>query len=311
MTHARLDLKRYLVVPVWFGCNNNCVTCMLSGIRGSLSPMGFEEFKKIVTKARDDGRFEGLILSGAEVTTFDDLERYIAFASSMGCFRKIQIQTNGRRLSDKRYLKRLIDLGVNEYFVSIYGTENIHDSLTQVRGAYRETMEGVRNLAAYDVNVVSNTVLSKTNYHDIPGLMESLLDEKISETHLWNFFPMEAMDSGDLLVGINDLLLLLRELLQVIEPAERPFVLKGFPECLRVSPFFLDNFFPAASLPHGFWERFRDCGFGTCVHREKCGSSTCWGLSRAYINKFGDESQILSPLHGARHKAQGARKDQV
>ncbi len=296
MTQGRLDLKRYLVIPVWFGCNNNCITCMLSGMRGSLSPAGFENFKGILTEARDRGIFEGLILSGAEVTIFDDLERYIGFASSLGCFRTIQIQTNGRRLGDREYLKRIIDLGVNEFFVSIYGTEHIHDAMTRVRGSFRETMNGIRNLEAYDVNVVSNTVLSKINRNDIPGLMESLLSERISETHLWNFFPMEESDTGDLIVSINDLFVLLGELSQVIEPVERPFVLKGFPECINAGQFVLDSFFPAASLPEGFWEKFSRSGFGTCVHRDRCGSKTCWGLSRAYINKFGDERQFLSPV---------------
>lgn len=295
MSNTRLDLKKYLVVPVWFGCNNDCITCMLSGIRQDLSPVNFDDFKKILYKAKDREIFEGLILSGAEVTNFEGLERYVEFASSLGCFKKIQIQTNGRRLSDRAYLNNLILLGINEFFVSIYGTEAIHDKLTRVTGSYRETMKGLRNLETYDVNVVSNTVLSMVNFNDIPGLMASLMEERISETHLWNFFPMEERDSGDMLVSINDLFVLLRDLLQVIEPVERPFVLKGFPECLNVSPFYLDNFFPAASLPNGFWDKFSQCGFGTCVHRNICSSSSCWGLSRAYINKFGDERLALSP----------------
>jgi len=269
---------------------------MLSGLKGRLNPIGFENFKRILKEVRDTGGFENLILSGAEVTIFEDLEKYIGFASSLGCFRKIQIQTNGRRLRDKGYLRRIIDLGVNEFFVSIYGSEDIHDALTRVRGSYRETMEGIRNLNSFDVNVVSNTVLSSVNYHDIPSLMKSLMEERISETHLWNFFPMEERDSGDLLVNMNDLLSLLKRLLQVIEPTERPFVLKGFPECLKVSPFIADNFFPATSLPGAFWKRFDECGFGTCVLRDRCSSSTCWGLSRAYINKYGNERQLLSPF---------------
>jgi MoaA/NifB/PqqE/SkfB family radical SAM enzyme len=296
MTGGRLDLGKYLVISLWFGCNNNCITCMLSEIRDTLSPIGFEKFKSILTEAGEAGRFEGLILSGAEVTIFNDLERYITFASSLGRFSRIQIQTNGRRLGDKEYLRRLIDLGVNEFFVSIYGTEAIHDSLTRVKGSYRETMEGVRNLESFNVRVVSNTVLSRINYHDMPLLMEALMEERISENHLWNFFPMEKNDTGDLLVGINDFLVLLRDLVQVVEPAERPFVLKGFPECIPVSPFIPDNFFPATALPRAFWEKFGECGFGTCVHRDKCASGSCWGLSSAYINKYGDERNLLSPL---------------
>ena len=69
------------------------------------------------------GRFDGLILSGAEVTTCPELEAYVRHAASLGRFKKIQIQTNGRRLSDRGRLEGLIESGVNEFFVSIHGLE--------------------------------------------------------------------------------------------------------------------------------------------------------------------------------------------
>jgi MoaA/NifB/PqqE/SkfB family radical SAM enzyme len=296
-THARVDLSTYVVISVWFGCNNNCTTCMLSGMKHRLMPIGFDNFRRVVLDIRQGGGYKNLILSGAEVTTFDDLGRYIRFASSLDWFEKIQIQTNGRRLRDKEYLKQLIDLGVNEFFVSIYGTEDVHDSITRVTGSCRETLEGIRNLEGFDVNVISNTVLSRTNYDDIPRLMTSLSKEKISEIHLWNFFPMEKRDTGDLLVSMKDFLALLRELIAIMKHGGRPLVLKGFPECLPVGePAVLDNYFPVTVLPDTFWREFGECGFGRCVHRDRCTSVSCWGLSSAYIGKFGDERKLLSPL---------------
>ena len=36
----------------------------------------------------------------------------------MGWFETIQIQTNGRKLAEPAYLRRLIEAGVNEFFIS-------------------------------------------------------------------------------------------------------------------------------------------------------------------------------------------------
>jgi MoaA/NifB/PqqE/SkfB family radical SAM enzyme len=272
---------------------------MLSGLKRHLLPIGFDNFKKLLIDIRHDGRFENLILSGAEVTTFDDLDRYIQFAASLGWFRKIQVQTNGRGLSDKKYLKRLIDCGVNEFFVSIHGLEEVHDAITRTKGSFRETMEGLKNFEDFDVNIISNTVLTRTNFHDITRLMTVLSEERVSEIHLWNFFPMERTDTRDLVVSMKEFVGLLPELLAIVKSAGKALVLKSFPECLSIGPpGFFDSLFPVTVLPDLFWRQFSECGFGTCFHRERgwCKAWQCWGLSSAYIQKYGDEKDILRPL---------------
>jgi tRNA A37 methylthiotransferase MiaB len=75
MTYARVDLSKYIVISIWFGCNNHCTICMLSDMKKELPPIGFDKFKKVLIDIRNESRFENLILSGAEVTTFDDLDR--------------------------------------------------------------------------------------------------------------------------------------------------------------------------------------------------------------------------------------------
>lgn len=270
---------------------------MLSGLKGQLPAIGFDNFKRVVINIKNRGKYKNLILSGAEVTTFDDLDKYIQFAASLGWFKKIQIQTNGRRLKDKGYLKHLIDQGVNEFFISIYGLGDVHDAITRKSGSFRETIEGFRNLNTFEVNVISNTVLSKTNFHEIPRLMTFLSKERVSEIHLWNFFPMERVDTGDLVVSLKDFVQLLPELLAIVKPSGKPLVLKSYPECLSIGePGFFDNFFPVTVLPDIFWRKFSECGFGTCVHRDRCKALACWGLSSAYIQKYGDERELLSPI---------------
>jgi MoaA/NifB/PqqE/SkfB family radical SAM enzyme len=297
MTYAKVDLTKYIVLSIWFGCNNNCTICMLSGMKEALPPIDFEDFKRVIMGVRDDGRYENLILSGAEVTTFDDLEKYVRFAASLGWFKKIQIQTNGRRLGDKEYLRRLVGWGVNEFFISIHGLKEVHDTITQAPGSFEETLKGLKNLQDHDVNVISNTVLTRVNLHDIPRLMTLLSRERVSEIHVWNFFPMERRDTKNLVVSMRSFVPLLSEVLGTLRSAGKALVLKSFPECLAAGePGFFDSLFPVTVLPGLFWRQFGESGFGACVHRERCKAWQCWGLSSAYIHRYGDERDLLRPV---------------
>lgn len=299
MTYARVDLSKYIVISIWFGCNNHCTICMLSDMKRELPPIGFDKFRKVLIEIRNEGRFENLILSGAEVTTFDDLDKYIQYAKSLGWFKKIQIQTNGRRLSDTKYLKHLIDCGVNEFFISMHGLAEVHDKITQSQGSFNETMGGFKNLEAFDVNVISNTVLTKFNYQDVMPLMSNLCHTAASEIHLWNFYPMERTDTRDLVVSMKDFVELLRKILPTLKEAGKPLVLKSFPECLSMGePGFFDSGYPVTVLPDMFWRKFSESGFGMCIyrHRDECKAWQCWGLSSAYIQKYGDERDFLSPI---------------
>jgi len=299
MNDSRIDLGKYCVISIWFGCNNDCAICMLSNVKSSLPVIGFDRYRKVLIDIRRDGRFKNLILSGAEVTTFDALDRYILCAASLGWFKKIQIQTNGRRLSDRDYLGHLIHCGVNEFFVSIHGFEETHDAATLVPGSFKETLEGLRNLSRCDVNVITNTVLTKRNFPEITRFISFLCGEGVSEIHLWNYFPMEKTDSRDLIVSLTDLLRMLPELHSLVREAGKVLVLKSFPLCLfEGPPVFFDSVFPVTVLPDLFWREFSKCGFGKCVYRETgaCNTVECWGFSSAYLQKYGDERSLLKPI---------------
>ncbi len=272
---------------------------MLGDMKKKLPVIGFDRFRNVLYQIRNDGRFRNLILSGAEVSTFDELDRYVQFAASLGWFKKIQIQTNGRRLRDKGYLQHLIALGINEFFISIHGLEEVHDGITRAKGSFRETMEGLKNLEDFNVNIISNTVLTKTNVHDLVRLITFLSKNKVSEIHLWNFFPMERTDSRGFVVSVKEFVEVLPELLAIAKMAGKALVLKSFPECLSVGePGFLDSLFPVTVLPDPFWRQFSECGFGACFYRERseCKAWQCWGLSSAYIQKYGDEKDLLKPI---------------
>jgi len=297
MQISRIDFNTYVTIPVWYGCNNDCVICMLSGLKKDLPFIDFDLFQKFVLHIKDRLGCRNLILSGAEITTFDELDKYIEFVASLGWFWKIQIQTNGRRLSDKNYLGSLIGCGVNEFFVSIQGLEESHDATTRRQGSFRETMEGLDNVGKYAVNVMTNTVLTTTNCHEVLPLLSQLSVGPVSEIHLWNVFPMESEDTKGLLVRMRDCRELLRELIPVMKAAGKPLILKNIPECLFAGEMvFLDNGFPITLIGDTYWNAFDGNRFGMCCYRGECGSQICWGLTQAHVQKYGDEREILSPI---------------
>lgn len=61
--------------------------------------------------------------SGGEPTDRDDLQRLISKARDLG-YREISIQTNGLRIANGNYLKELIQNGLSEVRISVFGSTN-------------------------------------------------------------------------------------------------------------------------------------------------------------------------------------------
>jgi MoaA/NifB/PqqE/SkfB family radical SAM enzyme len=301
MSGGRINFDRYAVVPVWYHCDSKCTICMLEQQMGRLPTVSLQSFQRIVAKIVNHAQHDGFILSGAEVTTFAPLEDYIRFVRSLDWFRTIQIQTNGRRLAKEDYARRLVEAGVNEFFISFHGTEHVHDAITGVKGSFREALEAVGNLAAVPgVNLLSNTVFSTQNAASLPALVEFLLTLPVSEIQLWNYFPMAPTDGKGLVANLRELLALLPRLNDVVAPSGKWFVLKGFPECLAIGgAAVFDNVFPLNIIDDAFWRCFHAQRFGVCVHKPLCAAEHCYGLCDAYREKFGDEGELLKPK-GAR-----------
>ncbi|MFZ1085410.1 MAG: radical SAM protein [Terracidiphilus sp.] len=295
---GRIDFSTYAVIPIWYGCNSACSICMLSSLEESMAAVPFDRFRALVMKLVNDGERRNLVLSGGEVTTFAHLERYVEFAASLKWFARIQIQTNGRRLANADYTRRLIDAGVNEFFISLHGPEEVHDDLNLRPGAFREVMAGLENLSRHaGINILTNTVWTRTNSGCVGQLFKQIAPLPfIREMHLWNFFPMGDKPQ-ELVESLPELVKRLPEMAEATASNGKWFVLKAFPQCLPVPPgVHNDNEFPLTVIQDVFWRTLGKCGFGRCVYRARCEDQQCWGLSNAYRASYGEEPELLRPF---------------
>ncbi|MCC6556451.1 MAG: radical SAM protein [Polyangiaceae bacterium] len=162
----RADLK------VGFACNNRCVFCAQGEKRGTSARIPMDELLSRLSSVR--GTTRGLVLTGGEPTLHRQILQIVAAARRMG-FAPIQIQTNGRMLSYEGVLKQLLAAGATEISPSLHGSRaEIHDGLTRAPGSFEQTVQGIRNVARAGVTLVTNTVMTRANLHDIPRIVDLL-----------------------------------------------------------------------------------------------------------------------------------------
>jgi MoaA/NifB/PqqE/SkfB family radical SAM enzyme len=294
---AEEPVSNYLTVAVGFRCNNRCLSCMLRDVMPLLQPVSLEKYPPLLAEIVRQGVFSSIILSGAEVTLEENLPRYIEFTRSLNYFRRIRLQTNGRRLADCEYAGTLAKSGLDEAFVSVYGPNpRIHESLTRATHSFYETIQGIKNLNELGVRIITNTVITRLNYRFLPEIVEMLSAfPNIARMEFWNYWPMDEADRHDLLVSNQKLTPYLYRTVAQAHQTGQAILFKNIPECLlgKYSGC-LDNRLPQTIIDDAYWDVYRKNKFGQCPDREYCAATECMGLTAAYQKKFGYDN--ISPI---------------
>ncbi|WP_211830317.1 radical SAM protein [Kistimonas asteriae] len=296
---GRFNNNDYVSVTMEFRCNLKCEHCMIEGTMDRLVPQTLERFNEILAHNREHQQWKGLILTGSEITLRRDLPELASQAKAAG-FQHVRIQTHGMHLHQKSYCDRLLDAGVDEYFVSVAGSDAwSHDHITGVQGAFDRMMQGLEYLDAIEgVSLLTNTVVTASSYQLLPDLVERLAHlKRLEQMEFWSYWPMQETDEKDLLVPHNTVLPFLREAVIRAKALGRVVEVKNFPECLLGELVdVLMNDQPELHIDPAFWTEFMRNGFHQCAYRDQCQSEQCLGLNTAYVRKYGWEEQLLQPV---------------
>lgn len=151
-----------------YQCNNACSHCYNARAR-SFPQLSTKEWFKILDQLWDIG-IPHIVFTGGEPTLRSDLPELIAHAERNGQI--TGINTNGRRLKDADFVKTLVDAGLDHVQITLEShLAEIHDALVAHRGAWYETVSGLRNVLATRLYVMTNTTLLQRN---APFLAETL-----------------------------------------------------------------------------------------------------------------------------------------
>ncbi len=298
-TMGRFDHNSYVSMTMEFRCNLKCVHCMIEGTMDRLAPQTFDQFRQLIEHNARTQEWKGLILTGSEITLHKDLPMWARMAREHG-FDHVRIQTHGMKLSNRRFCEKLIEAGVDEFFVSICsGDAATHDAITTVPGSFAKSLRGLEILDEYDnVTTITNTVVTTESFRDMPGLVERLKSlRRLAQMEFWFYFPMSEHDDKGLVASHVAALPYLRAAISSARALGRGVEVKNFPECLLGDERgALYNDQPKLFIDPAFWDQFVRNGFNECVYRAQCASTKCLGLNSAYRKKFGDHADVLIPF---------------
>ena len=170
----RVDLK------VGFSCNCRCNFCVQGDKRLQYKDKSPEQLRKLIEENYSRGIKE-IVFTGGECTVRKDLAELIMHARKTG-YKLIQIQTNGRMFYYMDFCKSMIDAGATEFAISIHGScPEIHDEMTRAKGSFGQIAQGIKNLRQLNQRVMTNTVITKQNYKDLPNIAKLLVSLDVDQ----------------------------------------------------------------------------------------------------------------------------------
>ena len=289
----------YVSMTMEFRCNLKCVHCMIEGTMDRLAPESSDQFQALLAHNARTRQWRGLVLTGSEITLRRDLPDLARQARDSG-FEHVRIQTHGMHLADPEYCAKLVDAGIDEYFVSVTAPDAAaHDGITGVPGAFERMLTGLENLDRMEgVTTLTNTVITALSFTGLPAVVERLAHlRRLAQMEFWAFLPMSETDDKGLIAPHGDVAPYLRQAIAAARRLGRAVEVKNFPHCLlEADGDVLINGQPQLFIDAAFWPEFMRNGFHQCVYRDRCGSSECLGLNTAYIGRFGYEEDILRPM---------------
>lgn len=181
MGGKRVDIK------TGFLCNNNCRFCVQAH-KKHLGNRPTEAIKRGLKEARK--RCDEVVFTGGEVTIRKDFFELVGYAKKVG-YPLIQIQSNARMFSSLEFCKKTIDAGASGFGPALHGyCAEQHDFLTRSPGSFAQTVRGIQNLKKLGQQVITNSVVVKSNYRNLPELAKLLVKLKVDQFQFAFVHPM-------------------------------------------------------------------------------------------------------------------------
>ena len=181
---ARPTAPYRLDLALTYRCNNDCAHCynvehpalsrLPSGEAGVMDELSTDDWKLVLDRAWQMG-VPHIIFTGGEPTLREDLPELIAHAEQNGQI--TGLNTNARRLSDARYVGKLVEAGLDHVQITLESNEmDIHDGMVRSQGAFTQTVKGLQNALDNRLYVMTNTTMLRTNVDTIPATLDFLAE---------------------------------------------------------------------------------------------------------------------------------------
>ncbi len=178
--------------------------------------------------------YDGVILTGGEPTIAPLIVEAIEEAQQ----RKLHIRmiTNGHRISDPAFLRRLVDAGLRHVHLSLHSCRpEVHDFLTQTPGAWAYITAALASCGEIGVQADINTVINAYNSDHLHETVMWICDRFPHIRHfVWNNMDPNmnrAERNPDVIPRLGEFELSLRLAMEYLSHTGRSFRVERVPLC--------------------------------------------------------------------------------
>jgi len=167
MAPYRMDLA------LTYRCNDDCAHCYNARPR-DYPEMSTEQWKRVIDKTWELA-IPHIVFTGGEPTLREDLPELIAHAEANGQI--TGVNTNARRLNDPHFVEALLKSGLDHIQITVESHDaQIHDQMVGKRGAWKQTIAGLRNVLDTSLYVMTNTTMLQDNFSALGETMDFLAE---------------------------------------------------------------------------------------------------------------------------------------
>jgi len=187
---------------VTHACNLRCRHCYnASGVKGP-NELDLENGKKVIDQVHDVG-CSYIIFGGGEPFTRKDIFELMGYAFKKDI--KIAISTNAT-LIDREKAKKISDLEIYNVQIGVDGTEDVHDTIRSVKGAWKRTYNAIYHLLDAGIPVTAIFTTMRSNFSNIEEYIDFMKDEFGDVVYLIFVratYAGRAMETGEVLSAIE------------------------------------------------------------------------------------------------------------
>jgi len=155
-------------------CNNKCIMCPEPMLRPNKVNFNLNRIKKIIKLI--DKKTTNIGISGGEPTLIkQDLIRILSIFRKNIPNTQLSLITNGRMFYYKSFVEAIKNVNNKNLLICVplhSQSEEIHDEITQVKGSFSETHQGIKNLLEASQRIELRIVIQKNNYKELELLAE-------------------------------------------------------------------------------------------------------------------------------------------
>jgi radical SAM protein with 4Fe4S-binding SPASM domain len=185
-----------------YRCNNRCIHCYNQPDR-IREELGNTQWKSVLDTTWNLG-IPHVVFTGGEPTIIPFLPELVRYAENLGLI--TGLNTNGRKLSEKDFIDELVDAGLDHVQITLEShDEAIHDQIVAREGAWRETIQGIKNALGSDLFIMTNTTMLQINSPFLAQTLEFLAEMGVPTIGLNGLIYSGRGKSVDQGISENDL----------------------------------------------------------------------------------------------------------